>query len=861
MNSNGLRFWGLTEASDWLPALPLEYTEAGRLRLKSTRVAVAPNENQAEAQKKLLIVPQSRDTLGSRAFLAPSGEIMATGAVPGSISIYRPPDKQTVTDFALGYDGIFYIAVGGNLVLQDKRNRWADTTLTFESFKAYRLAPDPAGGVWILDQGGTQLGRVQGAPLPDAPRPDVAPGVMRPVQENPDPPRLSLIIDLPAKEKFVALATSPGGKVCLLSWATKSAQLRLLTKEQTVGEPQSLLAGEIKQQTPPIQFPYSIAFVDENQVAIMVTGLQEALVYAIEDLPELIPTGDIYPLISHTGEPFMHGLDVPPQYPTQSGSTAIHPLSYRSYLNNASTYNQRTIDSGKRQTEWHRLYLEALIPTHCGIKVHLAASDTEIRLDGKTPDDKLEWFEHRFGEIFQYPPSPTIPTGAWVRNPSEIPFHPGLLQHCKREPDKSGLFTVLVQRAGKSVRALRGRYLAVRVELIGDGLTTPELASLRVYASRFSLVKNYLPELYQETVFPPNSEQGTANGTGASTPADFLERFVDNFEGVLTEMEDRVAASYLLTRAESTHDEALPWLASWIGLSYDPTFPKDRRREMLRAAPSLYQRRGTLKGIQQALDVATGGMVSNGSVIVVEEFRLRRTFATILGANLENDSDPLLPGFSRSANSYVGDTLFLGEEHRQEFLALFGAQVFQGMTAAQMAQAQLAIWDFYERLAHRITVLVHNEVLPQDFGLINRVVQLEKPAHVIASVQRATYPFMVGIASLLGVDTYLRNKPEPKPVRVDESRIGGHDVIRQVPSLDPRFDGGSMNALQALTAAASARVEMLSAVKRSQESAQPIARISAPKAVRPGDVIKLDASASEPPMGRKIVKYRWTRIQ
>lgn len=860
MNSNGLRFWGLTEASDWLPALPLEYTEAGRLRLKSTRVAVAPNENQAEAQKKLQIVPQARDTLGSRVFLAPSGEIMATGAVPGSISIYRPPDKQTVTDFALGYDGIFYVAVGGNLLLQDKRNRWADTTLTFESFKAYRLAPDPAGGVWILDQGGTQLGRVQGAPLPDAPRPDVGPGVMRPVQENPDPPRLSLVIDLPAKEKFVALATSPGGKVCLLSWATKSAQLRLLTKEQTVGEPQSLLAGEINQKTPPIQFPYSIAFVDENQVAIMVTGLQEALVYAIEDLPELIPTGDIYPLISHTGEPFMHGLDVPPQYPTQSGSTAIHPLSYRSYLNNASTYNQRTIDSGKRQTEWHRLYLEALIPTHCGIKVHLAASDTAINLDGTAPNN-LEWFEHRFGETFQYPPSPTIPTGAWVRNPSEIPFHPGLLQHCKREPDKSGLFTVLVQRAGKSVRALRGRYLAVRVELIGDGLTTPEVASLRVYASRFSLVKNYLPELYQETVFPPNSEQGTANGTGASTPADFLERFVDNFEGVLTEMEDRVAASYLLTRAESTHDDALPWLASWIGLSYDPTFPKDRRREMLRAAPSLYQRRGTLKGIQQALDVATGGMVSNGSVIVVEEFRLRRTFATILGANLENDSDPLLPGFSRSANSYVGDTLFLGEEHRQEFLALFGAQVFQGMTAAQMAQAQLAIWDFYERLAHRITVLVHNEVLPQDFGLINRVVQLEKPAHVIASVQRATYPFMVGIASLLGVDTYLRNKPELKPVRVDESRIGGHDVIRQVPSLDPRFDGGSMNALQALTAAASARVEMLSAVKRSQQSAQPIARISAPKAVRPGDVIKLDASASEPPMGRKIVKYRWTRIK
>jgi phage tail-like protein len=861
MNANGLRFWGLTEASDWLPSLPLEYTDAGRLRLKSARVAVAPTENQAVAQSKLQIVPQARDTLGSRAYVASDGQIMATGAVPGKISIYSPPSNQKVTDLALGFDGILYIAVGGNLLLQDKRGRWADTTLTFENFKVQRLTPDPAGGVWILNQEGTQLGRVQGTPLPDAPRPEVAAGVMRPVEENPDPPRLSLLMDLPQGEKFVAIAGSPGGRVCLLSWAAQAAQLRILTKEQNVGAPQTLLAGEIGQTKPPIQFPYSIAFLDENHVAVLVTNLQEILVYALEDAPELIPTGDIYPLISHTGEPFMHGLDLPAQYPTQSGSSAVYPLSYRSFVSNASTYNQRTIDSAKRQTEWHRIYLEALIPTHCGIKVYLAASDTEIRTDAANPGDKLEWFEHRFGEIFQYPPSSTIPTGVWVRNPSELPFHSGLLSQCKPEPNKGGLFTVLVQRAGKSVRALRGRYLAVRVEFIGDGLTTPELASLRVYASRFSLVKNYLPELYQETVFPPDSEQGVANGPAKSTAADFLERFVDNFEGVLTELEDRVAASYLLTRAESTYDDALPWLASWIGLSYDPTFPKDRRREMLRAARGLFERHGTLAGLRKALDVATGGMASNGSVIVVEEFRLRRTFATILGANLENDSDPLLPGFSRSANSYVGDTLFLGDEHRKEFLALFGPQVFQGMSAAEIAQAKQAIFDFYERLAHRITVLVQKEVSTQDFGLISRVVQLEKPAHVVASVQRATYPFMVGIASLLGVDTYLRNKPEPNPVRVDVSRIGGYDVIRQTPSLDPRFEGGNLNASQAFTAAGSARVEMLSAVRRAQETAKPIAKITAPKSVRPGDVIRLDASASEPPLGSKIVKYRWTLMK
>jgi phage tail-like protein len=788
MNANGLRFWGLTDGRDWLPAhssVPLEYTDAGRLQLKSARVAIAPNESQEAAKTSLQLVPQARDTLGGRAFLdAASGEIMATGAVSDNVSIYTPPDGQKVTDFALGYDGIFYIAVGGNLVLQDKRERWPDSALALEDFKVQRLTPHPSGGVWVLNAEGNKVGRVQGAPLPDVPRPEVAPGVMRPVEENPNPPRLSQLIELPEHETFVALCASPGGQVALLSWGTNQAALRLLTDEENLSAPQSLLASEAGPGPKPIQFPYSIAFLDEDQIAVLVTGLQEVLVYNLEDLRQLLPIGDVYPLVSHSGEPFVHGLDFPPHYPTQSGSAAVYPLSYRSFVSNAGTVTPRLIDSGKRQTQWHRIYLEALIPSRCGIKVFLAASDVPIH-----PEDKPEWFEHRFGQIFTNPPSSTIPTGVWERSASELPFHPGLLGKCRLEPNKNGLFTVLVQRAGKLVRTLRGRYLGVRIELIGDGLTTPEIASLRVYASRFSFVKNYLPELYHETVFPPDSEQGTANSSDAATPADFLERFLDNFEGVLTEMEDRVAASYLLTQAVSAQDDSLPWLASWIGLSFDPTFPKDRRRELLQAAPDLFERRGTLAGMQKALDVATGGMAGNGSIIVVEEFRLRRTFATILGAKIEDDSDPLLPGLSRSANSYVGDTLFLGDEHRKEFLALFGPQVLQGLSPQQLAQAQQAIWNFYERLAHRITVLVHNEVLPQDFGLINHVVQLEKPAHVIASVQRATYPFLVGIASLLGLDTYLRNKPEPKPVRVDMSRIGGYDLIRQFPSLDPRYEG------------------------------------------------------------------------
>ena len=115
---------------------------------------------------------------------------------------------------------------------------------------------------------------------------------------------------------------------------------------------------------------------------------------------------------------------------------------------------------------------------------------------------------------------------------------------------------------------------------------------------------------------------------------------------------------------------SLDWLANWIGLAFDSAYPQARRRALLQAAPRLSRWHGTLTGLALALDIATGGAVRGGEVVILEDFRLRRTFATILGADLADEEDPLLAGIVESGNSYVGDTLFLGDESRAEFLAL-----------------------------------------------------------------------------------------------------------------------------------------------------------------------------------------------
>jgi hypothetical protein len=122
--------------------------------------------------------------------------------------------------------------------------------------------------------------------------------------------------------------------------------------------------------------------------------------------------------------------------------------------------------------------------------------------------------------------------------------------------------------------------------------------------------------------------------------------------------------------------------------------------------------RGTLRGLSLALDLATGGAVRGGEIVILEDFRLRRTFATILGADLDDEQDPLTAGLATSGNSYVGDTLFLGEEERREFLALFHSEL--PVTDSEQEDIDSLTAD----LAHRVTVLVHQAVEPQDLGLM-----------------------------------------------------------------------------------------------------------------------------------------------
>jgi len=844
MDANGLKFWLLADEPHWLlPGDPadLEYDAQRRcLRLARQRRELNLNEDQSKATTRLETLPQARDVHGNRAWFDPvARSIFSVGVSDTPLMIYHLAIAGEVTDMALGDDGVLYLAVGGAILMHDRRERWDDALVQAPGMDAWRLSPMPGGGAWVLDRSNRQLARLSGYPLSHRAYKPYTPETARPCNENANPPRLEVLQEVvwPLDETPVAVACSLRGEVALLSWRNaEQAVARLLTPQLSLSHPMMLLGS---------RFPYTLAWVAASRIGVLVCGetadgpppepSSEARVYQlaahqIEVSPaQQFPTGDLYPIkIDYDHGPFIHCLDYPPHYPAFNGSHALHPLSFPFFSRQGIAYNRGLVaplDSGNVDTMWHRLYLEASIPQGCAVRVWLSASNE--MLDATAIDD-AEWFEHRFGERYRQGGRSEIPVASWSGMASELPYHPGLLP-CNREAERKGLFNVLIQRTGRRVRTLRGRFLYLRTELIGPGNATPEIFAARAYGGRFSYVEHYLPRFFWEKIFAPEADAG-----GTATAADFFERFINNCEGVLTNIEDRIAFSDLVTQPKATPVEALEWLAGWVGFQFEANWSTPKRRAFLGRAMELYQWHGTLRGLNLALELATEGGVSGGEIVVLEDYRLRRTFATIIGADLDDDEDPLTLGGIDTGNSFVGDTLFIGDGQRREFLALFSADL--NVSAAEEA----AIDAFFDKLAFRVTILVHQNVTPQDLGDIQRITEREVPAHVEFRILTTSAPLLAGITSLVGVDTYLAPRPRPQPARIDRSYVGRGDYVMGPATLDPRLEGIGSGLPQAA-------------------AQKPIARADDVNAEF-GEDFTLDGGKSEAAPGRSLISYHWTLL-
>jgi len=428
----------------------------------------------------------------------------------------------------------------------------------------------------------------------------------------------------------------------------------------------------------------------------------------------------------------------------------LHALRRPRYYRHASGLLWSVLDSGQPETLWHRIYLDASIPHGCDIRLAVRVYDA--------PDQ-----QGSAERIMQ-------PKPVWNPLPSELPFGRPL---APQKPAEGGLFEVLLQRENGPVRRINGRFLQVEVHLHGDGRRTPALFALRVYAPRFSYQEAYLPEFYrQERLYDPDNDQGPANA------ADTRERFLAALESILSPIEARAAASDRLISPAAMPVTNLSWLAELLGARLAPHWPEARQRRQVAAITRLQQFKGTLDGVNHALDIASDGGVRRGEIVVLENFRLRRTMATILGIDMDDDDHPLTLGTGMSGNSLVGESLILSENDARAFLALFAPELADEDDAR-------AVKAFFDRYSHQVSVLLHT----RGISLRNRVEEVlaeQMPAHVQWRIIETDHPFVLGIAPLLAVDTFLETTPDFRRATLGDTRLGKEGVLENPAAFSPQ---------------------------------------------------------------------------
>ena len=328
-------------------------------------------------------------------------------------------------------------------------------------------------------------------------------------------------------------------------------------------------------------------------------------------------------------------------------------------------------DSNEIGCKWHRLFLDAEIPVGTRVAIRARAAD----------DPEL------------------LPYANWLDQPSlylrsggpELPFFD---PYAARRGDPN-----LTNRAGTwelLFQEVLGRYLQLEITVEGTGRSTPELSALRVWYPRFSYLEHYLPAVYSED----------------RVSAFFLERWLANFEGFYTDLEDKIDGLPQLLDPATAPVDALDWLACWFGLALDPLWTEERRRFFIRHAYALFTRRGTVPGLEIALRIYLDCKVDDslfepknwgtGKVRIVELYLLRGVSGAVYG-------DP-----SAGATSAVDPA----------------------------------------ESAHRFSVLVPHDLSAEDELMVERIVLLEKPAHTAFDLKRYWDLFRVGEARL-GIDTQI----------------------------------------------------------------------------------------------------------
>ena len=374
--------------------------------------------------------------------------------------------------------------------------------------------------------------------------------------------------------------------------------------------------------------------------------------------------------------------------------------SSHKYIREEGIYYSKTLDSGMQDCQWHRLALEADVPPKTIVELYYYSSDNKElknKIDDilsdpiKSTQEKKEYIDNEIG--------------TWIgpeKKPSDMLF-----------------------------REKTGRYLWLKLVLSTfDEKAKPVLRQMRAYYPRISYLR-YLPAVYQED----------------PTSREFLERFLSLFETILYGLETEISRVFKYFDPDTTPQNFLPWLSSWLNLSLEEDWPDDRKRKFINEACRLYKLKGTPAGIENLIEIYTGK-----KPVVLEHSRTDNPI--VLGVNSRMGINSLLiqtpiRGFR------LGDDSILGRVALRD--------IFQSPE------------DPFLLSAHRFSVLL--DLSKEDFARyekgLRRIINEGKPAHTSYNL-RIFKEMRAGLGTYIGINTRVADY---MPISLGDTAIIGSGIV------------------------------------------------------------------------------------
>jgi phage tail-like protein len=278
-----------------------------------------------------------------------------------------------------------------------------------------------------------------------------------------------------------------------------------------------------------------------------------------------------------------------------------------------------------------------------------------------------------------------------------------------------------------------GRFLAVRLELAGEGNATPVVAGVRVHAPRDTYL-TYLPAVYT-----------TADEASRS----FLERFLSVVQTEWDDLDEKIAAFARHLDVEAVPEGSpLEYLAGWIGLPLEQAWDGARQRRLLALAPKLLGGRGTARALRAYLRVYLANLIGRDPERIAESPypQLLEGFRERRHARLGHGSAALTGGGPLWSPAVVA-RLQLGEFAREG--------------EARLLSTGAAEQDPFDLYAHRFKVVVPAKWVETAAAerLLRRAIEEEKPAHTHYDLCLAGGRLRVGVQSTVGVDAIVGTYP------------------------------------------------------------------------------------------------------